>query len=179
MSKKALVVIDVQNDFVPGGALAVPDGHKVIETINTMMDSFDSVILTQDWHTQDDPSFESSGGPWPPHCVEGTLGAELHPELAKEKAHHVVKGRVNDKTSGTDLVEYLRSNQIEEVTMTGLALDYCVRETALALADAGFRVKVHLPGTRAVSEETARSALRDFEEAGIEAAGALEEAVAG
>lgn len=179
MPKKALVVIDVQNDFVPGGALPVPEGGQVVHPINEMMDSFDTVVLTQDWHPPDDPSFEASGGPWPPHCIRGTPGAELHPEVAKHKADHVVKGSVNDKTSGTDLIDYLRNGDVEEVTITGLALEYCVRETALALSDAGFRVTVHLPATRAIAEGSARSTLRDFEESGIEIAGALGEAIAG
>ncbi len=177
MSKSALVVIDVQNDFVPGGALAVNGGDRVVERVNQMMDSFDTVVLTQDWHPPDDPSFQEQGGPWPPHCIQGSPGAELHPALAKEKAHHVVKAAVNDKTSGTDLVAYLRDQDVEEVTVTGLALDYCVRETSLSLADAGFKVKVDLPATRAVAEETARKALADFEASGIEVTGNLEQAL--
>ncbi len=177
MGKRALVVIDVQKDFVPGGALAVPEGDEVVGVINELMDDYDTIVLTQDWHPADDPSFVEQGGPWPPHCIQGTEGAELHPDLAADKADHIVKAAVNDKTSGTDLVEFLKNSNVEEVTMTGLALDYCVRETALSLADAGFKVKVHLPATRAVSEDTARKAIADFQESGIEPTGALEEAI--
>jgi len=178
MGNKALLVIDVQNDFVPGGALAVPGGDKVVDEINEMMPSFDRVILTQDWHPPGDPSFQAFGGPWPPHCIQGTEGAELHARLSKDKAHHLVRASVNDKTSGTDLAEYLNNNDVDEVTVAGLALDYCVRETALALADKGFKVKVHLPATRAIAADTAARALEDFKAAGIETVGSLEDALA-
>lgn len=177
MSKKALVVIDVQNDFVPGGALAVPGGDKVVQEANNLMEKHDLVVLTQDWHSEEDPSFQAQGGPWPAHCVIGTQGAELHEGLDTAKADHVVKAAVNDKTQETDLVDFLRKNDVEEVTMCGLALDYCVRETALSLAKAGFRVTVALPATRAVAEETARSALEDFSKSGVATTGVLEDAL--
>lgn len=177
MSKKALVVIDVQNDFVPGGALAVPGGDKVVQEANELMKKHDLVVLTQDWHPEDDPSFQAQGGPWPPHCVIGTRGAEFHEALDTAKADHVVKAAVNDKTQQTDLVDFLRRNEVEEVTMCGLALDYCVRETALSLAKEGFRVTVALPATRAVAEQTAKSALEDFGKAGVATTGELKEAL--
>jgi len=175
--KTALVAIDVQNDFVPGGALAVPGGDRVVDRVNSLMGSHDVVILTQDWHPENDPSFENQGGPWPPHCVIGSKGAELHPDLDTSSADHVVKASVNDKTQGTDLIDWLREQGVETVTMAGLALDYCVRETALSLAKAGFKVKVDLPATRAVAEDTAKKALADFQDAGIAVEGSLQDAL--
>ena len=167
----ALIVVDVQNDFCPGGALAVPDGDQVIGPVNELARRAPFVVATRDWHPQDHESFASGGGPWPVHCVQGTPGAELHPDIDRTLVDVVVdKGQARDGEgySGfeqTDLEELLRELGAREVHVAGLALDYCVRATALDARKAGFEVVVHEGATRAVEAspgdaERARGELR-------------------
>jgi nicotinamidase/pyrazinamidase len=156
----ALLIIDVQNDFTPGGALGVPEGDAVIGHVNDLIASgrFELVLATRDWHPEDHGSFRTADppGPWPVHCVQGTFGAELHADLDHDRIHRVVdKGHARD-TEGysafdeTGLADALRESGVRDVTVVGLATDYCVRATALDALREGFAVTVDTAGTRAV-----------------------------
>lgn len=173
----ALIVIDVQNDFCPGGALAVPGGDEVVAPINAMMDRFDAVILTQDWHPAGHSSFASSHegaepfgmidmpyGPqvlWPDHCVKGTEGAAFHPQLRTDGDLIIRKGFnpaidsysaffENDHETPTGLEGYLRTRGIARLTLAGLATDFCVHYSAVDAARLGFEVTVRLDACRAI-----------------------------
>lgn len=169
-------MVDVQNDFCSGGALAVADGDAVVEPINRLAEGFDLVVATRDWHPADHASFIGAGGPWPPHCVQGTLGAELHPGLNARCIDVIVdKGRDPglEGYSGFEasgLEEYLRSRGVEHVHVAGLALDYCVKATALDARRLGFAVTLHLNATRAVEVEPgdAERAIAVLREAGVQ-----------
>lgn len=174
----ALIVIDVQNDFCPGGALAVAEGDRIINGINGLMDGFATVVFTQDWHPADHASFAANHpgaapfslaqmpyGPqvlWPTHCVQGTLGAEFHPDLRTDSAQLIVRKGFratidsysafyeNDQTTPTGLDGYLRSRGVTSVTLVGLATDYCVAYSALDAARLGFAATVLEGACRAI-----------------------------
>jgi nicotinamidase/pyrazinamidase len=155
---RALIIVDFQNDFTPGGALAVPSGDEIAERINALAASgdYDFVVATRDWHPADHGSFAEQGGPWPAHCVRGTEGAELHPALDRGPIDAVVdKGQAPD-TDGysafeaTDLASLLREHDVTGVTVVGLATDYCVKNTALDALRAGFEVTVDHNAVRGV-----------------------------
>jgi len=173
----ALLVIDVQNDFCPGGALAVTGGDEIVAGINGRMDGFDAVILTQDWHPAGHSSFASSHGAapmsmtdmpygpqvlWPDHCIQGSGGAAFHAELATHRADLIIRKGYNraidsysaffenDKTTPTGLEGYLRTRGIDTVTLVGLATDFCVNYSALDAARLGFRVTVDMALCRAI-----------------------------
>jgi nicotinamidase/pyrazinamidase len=172
---RALIVVDMQNDFCPGGALAVPDGDAVVEAVNRLASEASFVVATRDWHPTDHCSFAQQGGPWPVHCVSGTSGAELHPGIDRGQIDVVVdKGQARDTEGysgfeGTGLEELLRSREVDTVDVAGLALDYCVRATALDAKRAGFDVVVHRGATRAVEVQPgdADRAAADLREAGV------------
>ena len=193
---KALVVIDPQNDFCPGGALAVAEGDSIMQPINEMMGAFDLVILTQDWHPQGHSSFASSHGGaapfsltdmpygpqvlWPDHCIQGSDGAAFHPALDTVRADAVIrKGSnpavdsysaffENDKATATGLAGLLRDRGCEDLTMVGLATDYCVAWSALDGVANGFRVEVRLPACRAIDlDGSLDRSLADMRAAGI------------
>jgi len=153
---RALIVVDVQNDFCPGGALAVPDGDAVVEVVNRLASEAPFVVATRDWHPHDHGSFAAQGGPWPEHCVRDTPGAALHGGIDESQIDVVVdKGQVSDREgySGfedTGLERLLRERGVDAVDVAGLALDYCVKATALDAKRAGFDVTVHRSATRAV-----------------------------
>ena len=155
---RALVIVDFQNDFTPGGALAVRDGDAIAGRIDELARSgeYDLVVATRDWHPPDHGSFAAQGGPWPDHCVQGTPGAELHPALDRELVDVVVdKGqdRATEGYSGfeqTDLAELLRERAIDHITVVGLATDYCVMNTALDALRNGFGVTVDSSAVRPV-----------------------------
>jgi len=155
---RALLIIDFQNDFTPGGALAVRDGDTIAPKINALAASgdYDLVVATRDWHPADHHSFKAQGGIWPVHCVAGTQGAQLHPDLDRTKVDVVVdKGQAVDTDGysgfdGTDLDELLRERGITQVTVVGLATDYCVKNTALDALKAGFQVTVDSSAARGV-----------------------------
>jgi nicotinamidase/pyrazinamidase len=173
---QALIIVDVQNDFCPGGALAVPDGDAVVDAVNRMAREASFVIATRDWHPPDHGSFAAQGGPWPVHCVRDTPGAELHAGIDRGQVDAVLdKGQAPDREgySGfedTDLERLLRARDVETVDVAGLALDYCVRATALDAKRAGFDVIVHRDATRAVEVEPgdAERAVRELRAAGVE-----------
>src|SRR3712207_4906891 len=144
---RALVIVDFQNDFTPGGALAVPEGDRIADRIDALARSgdFDLVVATRDWHPPDHGSFAEQGGPWPPHCVQGTPGAELHPALDRSLVDVVVDKGQDPGTEGysgfeaTELGTLLRERGIDAVTVVGLATDYCVKNTALDALREGLR----------------------------------------
>jgi nicotinamidase/pyrazinamidase len=152
----ALIVVDVQNDFCPGGALPVPDGDAVVGPVNALAHDTDLVIATRDWHPSDHGSFAERGGTWPVHCVRDTPGAQLHDGIAVDRIDVVIdKGQSAEREgySGfedTALEQLLRERGIDTVHVVGLALDYCVKATALDAKRAGFDVVVHRGATRAV-----------------------------
>jgi nicotinamidase/pyrazinamidase len=153
---EALIVVDVQNDFCPGGALAVTDGDAVVGPVNRLAERMPFVVATRDWHPRDHGSFADHGGPWPVHCVQDSPGAQLHPGIECSRIDIVVdKGQAPDREgySGfedTDLERLLHEHDVDRVHVAGLALDYCVKETALDARRAGFEVVVHRGATRPV-----------------------------
>ncbi|HWT91879.1 MAG TPA: nicotinamidase [Solirubrobacteraceae bacterium] len=157
----ALVIVDFQNDFTPGGALAVPHGDEIAGRIGELLDSgrFDLVVATRDWHPADHGSFTERGGIWPPHCVAGTPGAELHDALDRARVDVVVDKGQDPATEGysgfqaTTLEQVLRERGIDCVTVVGLATDYCVRHTALDALELGFRVEVDRAGVRGIDAQ--------------------------
>jgi nicotinamidase/pyrazinamidase len=173
---EALLIIDFQNDFVPGGALPVADGDAIAPRVNELLDSgrFDLVVATRDWHPANHASFVEQGGPWPPHCVQGSPGAELHPSLDRARIDYVVDvgvGQADEGYSGfekSDLAEILRRHGIDAVTVVGLATDYCVRASSLDALREGFRVTVDREGVRGIDVEPGDSerALAEIEAAG-------------
>lgn len=175
----ALVAVDVQNDFCAGGSLAVPDGDQVVEVINTIAPRFRTVVTTHDTHPADHSSFAAQGGPWPPHCVEGTKGWELHPDLSVDADLQVFKGREQDDPGYTawtaELGAFLHGRGVRRVAVTGLALDVCVRATALDVAAAGFETVVLTDATRAVNvnPDDGDRTLAELRAAGIRTEAAL------
>jgi nicotinamidase/pyrazinamidase len=158
---KALIIVDFQNDFTPGGALEVREGDEIAPRINELAASgdFDFVVATRDWHPADHNSFAEEGGPWPVHCVAGTPGAQLHPALDTSAVDAIVdKGRepTHEGYSGfdhTNLGDLLRQRDVDEVMVVGLATDYCVKHTALDALRAGLRVGVDQQAVRGVDVE--------------------------
>ncbi|WP_299372094.1 bifunctional nicotinamidase/pyrazinamidase [uncultured Tateyamaria sp.] len=191
----ALIVIDVQNDFCPGGALAVPEGDSIVPGINALMDTAAAVVLTQDWHPGGHSSFASSHagrapydlidmpyGPqvlWPDHCVQGSDGSAFHPDLNADRADMIVRKGYrpgidsysaffeNDQTTPTGLDGYLHTRGITALTMVGLATDFCVNFSAVDAAKLGFDVTVRMDLCRAIDLDGSLAAARD----GMAAAG--------
>lgn len=178
--KKALIIVDVQNDFCSGGALSVPGAEEIIPYINSLMKNnvYDQVVLTQDWHPATHKSFASNNGRsvgetivmndipqfmWPDHCVQGSFGAEFHKDLHIPRNAHIVKKGKNveiDSYSGfqdnnhfvkTDLDDFLKYHNIELLEIVGLALDYCVKFTCLDAVQNGYLTCLHFNGTKAVN----------------------------
>jgi len=147
-TRDALVIVDVQIDFCPGGALAVPRGDEVIPSINQLLQYDWFAVATMDWHPAEHCSFAPHGGPWPPHCVQGTTGAELHPALEADKIEHIVtKASHPDKDAysgfeGTGLAKILHEKGVKRVVVCGIATDYCVSATAHDALKEGFEVLV-------------------------------------
>jgi nicotinamidase/pyrazinamidase len=171
---RALLIVDVQRDFCPGGALPVPDGDAVVAAANELMEDRDLVVVTRDWHPADHASFESFGGPWPSHCVQGTPGAELHPQLMRPPIGLVIdKGRLRTaqgysafEDTGLDVL--LRERAVTGVDVVGLALEHCVRATALDARRAGFEVALHRAATRPLDGAAGEGALAELAGAGVE-----------
>lgn len=194
---KSLLLIDIQNDFLPGGALAVPDGDQVIPVANRLMPHYPLVVATQDWHPGDHLSFASQHPGkkpgdriqldgveqilWPDHCVQGTEGAEFAAALNLGAVEQIVRkgtDRSIDSYSGffdnarrraTGLEDFLRSRAVDEVHVMGLATDYCVKFTALDAIDLGFSTVLLLEGTRAVElcEGDCQRAIEEMRAAGV------------
>ncbi len=191
----ALLVIDVQNDFCPGGALAVAEGDQVVPIINAMIPDFETVLYTQDWHPADHSSFAANHaeaepfsvtqmpyGPqvlWPTHCVQGTHGAAFHPDLILVGDLIIRKGFrwaidsysaffENDHKTPTGLTGYLRDRGITTLTLVGLATDFCVAYSAIDAAKQGFTVTVATKATRAIDlDGSLAKAMADMRAAGV------------
>jgi nicotinamidase/pyrazinamidase len=191
MPHTALVVVDVQNDFCPGGSLAVPDGDRVVPVVNrwiqhALAEGF-LVAFTQDWHPQNHVSFAARGGPWPPHCVQGTSGSALHPGLMLPPgaarfhkgydpdvdAYSGFAGRLADGDAawptGPRLLEWLAGRGVSRVVVMGLATDYCVRATALDAREAGLQAVLDPTACRAVDVQPGDgdAALAELAAAGV------------
>jgi len=172
----ALLIIDFQNDFTEGGALAVPDGDAIAPRVSELVDSgdFDLVVATRDWHPANHGSFREQGGPWPPHCVQGSPGAELHPSLERSKVDVVVNAGYQPDLEGysgfeeTDLARVLRDHDVDRLTVVGLATDYCVLHTAMDALREGFEVTIDRGGIRGidVAEGDSERALQELRAAG-------------
>lgn len=170
------MIVDFQNDFTPGGALAVAGGDAIADRLNELAadDRFELVAATRDWHPSDHGSFAEQGGPWPIHCVQGTEGAELHAALDRANLDMVVDKGQDPDTEGysafqaTNLSELLRERGIDKLTVVGLATDYCVMNTALDALREGFEVTVDSRGVRGVEVEEGDSerALEELRAAG-------------
>ncbi|WP_411838157.1 bifunctional nicotinamidase/pyrazinamidase [Paracoccus sp. ME4] len=185
---QALIVIDLQTDFCPGGRLAVAGGDEVVEAVNAMMAGHDAVVLTQDWHPADHASFAGNHpgaapfsvtqmpyGPqvlWPAHCVIGTPGAAFHPRLDVDRADLILRKGFragidsysaffeNDRTTATGLAGYLRDRGVTDLTFVGLALDFCVAWSAMDAARLGFRARVVEDACRAIDLDGSLDAAR-------------------
>jgi nicotinamidase/pyrazinamidase len=187
-ANEALIVIDVQNDFCPGGALAVAEGDQIVPGINALMAEFSAVVLTQDWHPAGHSSFASSHGAevmslmqmpygpqvlWPDHCIQGTQGAAFHADLETDRANLIIrKGHnpaidsysaffENDKTTPTGLDGYLRTRGIDSVTLVGLATDFCVNYSAVDARKLGFATTVNDALCRGIDFDGSLAAARE------------------
>jgi nicotinamidase/pyrazinamidase len=186
---EALLIIDVQNDFCPGGKLAVTDGDAVVPVINGLQEKFETVVLTQDWHPADHKSFAANHdgadafsmidmpyGPqvlWPVHCVQGTPGAELRADLKTDRSNLLIRKGFraeidsysaffeNDHSTVTGLAGYLRERGVDRLVMTGLATDFCVRFSAVDAAKLGFKVRVVEDACRAIDLDGSLAAAMD------------------
>jgi len=196
MAQYCLIIVDLQNDFCPGGALAVPDGNEIVPHVNRLIGEFDHVILTQDWHPDGHSSFASqhpgkkpfdvidlSYGEqvlWPDHCVQGTRGAGFRDDLRADKAELVIRKGFrhaidsysaffeNDHETPTGLTGYLHNRGIESVTLVGLAFDYCVGYSALDAVEAGFRTSVIESACRSIDPNGTGATMRDrLSDAGV------------
>lgn len=149
-STDALIIVDMQNDFMPGGALPVPNALEIIPTINNYINMFKGnkavIIATRDWHPPNHISFKSRGGPWPPHCIQGTKGAEFHPDLALPQDVLVISKAYDENIEaysgfeGTNLDQVLKSREVKRIFICGVATDYCVKATALDALRLGYQV---------------------------------------
>ena len=192
----ALIVVDPQVDFCPGGALAVTDGDRIMPYINAMMPSFDKVFITQDWHPEDHSSFASqhddaaaystidmvygSQTLWPDHCIVGSAGADFHPNLNSDFAAAIIRKGMNpmidsysaffenDKITTTGLGDLLHAHNVASVTLVGLATDFCVAWSALDAVKLGFNVSIDLKACRAIDlDGSLDKALSDMRGAGV------------
>ncbi len=194
--KAALLVIDVQNDFCPGGQLAVSEGDQIVPLVNAMMPGFDHIVLTQDWHPQDHTSLAGNhqgAAPfsvvempygsqvlWPDHCIQNTTGAAFHAELDTVPAQLVIRKGTNrlvdsysaffenDKVTSTGLDGYLKELGIASLSLVGLALDFCVKFTALDAAKLGYDVTVVQEAARGIDlDGSLTAALQEMRAAGV------------
>ena len=195
---KVLILVDIQNDFCKGGNLAVPEGESIVQQVNAMQKDYDLIVATQDFHPKNHKSFASNNPGkkigelgelngqvqvmWPDHCVQNTFGSEFHPLLNMTNVRKVFPKGVNpevdsysgffdnDKKSSTGLGEWLKEKGVKEVHVVGLALDYCVKATALDSAALGFKTKVFVSATKAVNlnPDDGRNAIEEMKAKGVE-----------
>jgi nicotinamidase/pyrazinamidase len=189
--KKALIVVDVQNDFCPGGSLAVADGTAVVPPLNKLMKEFldrgEPVFKTRDWHPARTKHFEVYGGTWPVHCVQDTPGAEFHPDLIDDPRIAIVSKGIDESADGysgfdgTNLAQILREQGVEEVWVGGLATDYCVKHTVLDALREGFTVKALAGAMRPVNVNPGdgKEAIEEMRNAGAEIVGNATKAAGG
>jgi nicotinamidase/pyrazinamidase len=181
--KRALIVVDVQKDFCPGGALAVAHGDEVVPPLNKLIGEFlerhEPVFKTRDWHPPQTKHFKEFGGVWPVHCVQGTQGAEFQPDLYDDPRIEIISKGTDERSEGysgfdgTNLAESLREQEVEELWVGGLATDYCVKHTVLDALREGFEVKALADAMRAVNvnPEDGAKAITEMKAAGAEIVG--------
>jgi nicotinamidase/pyrazinamidase len=189
--KKALIVVDVQNDFCPGGSLAVSHGDEVVAPLNKLMKEFldrgEAVYKTRDWHPEKTKHFATYGGTWPVHCVQNTGGAEFHPDLLNDPRITVISKGIDETSDGysgfdgTQLAQLLRDEGVEEIWVGGLATDYCVKQTVVDGISNGFKVKALADTMRPVNvnPEDGSKALDEMAAAGAEIVGSKSKAAGG
>ncbi|MGM0648576.1 MAG: nicotinamidase [Bacteroidota bacterium] len=168
----ALLIVDVQNDFCPGGALAAPEGDQVVPVINNIMSRFDIVVASKDWHPKESVHFEK----WPLHCIQDTWGAAFHPELEKDLIHQVFLKGTEGKDDGYSAFEatnlnlqtYLKDKGADRLYIAGLTTDYCVKDSVLSALEAGFDTCVIEDGIRPVNVNPGdgEAAIREMKNAG-------------
>ena len=169
---KGLLIVDVQNDFCPGGALAVPHGDRVVPVINTLMDRFPVIVASKDWHPYHTGHFDK----WPVHCVHNSPGAEFHPDLASARIDQVFLKGTGAKDDGysayeatnANLEQYLKDHRVDDLYVVGLATDYCVRQSALDAVARGFKTSVVTDAVAAVDVHPGdgERALKEMQAAG-------------
>ena len=174
----ALIVVDVQNDFTPGGKLPIAEGDRVVPVLNGWIgkarEAGATVVASRDWHPSNHMSFKEQGGAWPPHCIRFTEGAAFHPDLELPNDAPIVTKGDNpefDQYSAFDrtgLAELLKSKNVDTVWIGGLALDVCVRATVLDAVAEGFRVRLIRSATRAVNPDDGRRVIEELRDAGAE-----------
>ena len=171
---EALIIVDMQRDFMPGGALPVPEGDKVIPAIEELIKKFKKkgglIIATRDWHPPDHISFKEQGGPWPRHCVQNTEGAEIVVSLPKDTII-ISKADKPDKEAysgfeGTELAEILKEKGVKRVYICGVATEYCVRATALDAIKNGFEVYLIKDAVKGINPEDEEKVLKELKESG-------------
>lgn len=177
MAKQALIVVDVQNDFCPGGTLAVSHGDEVVGPLNKEIDAFldrgEPVYKSRDWHPPTTKHFKKYGGKWVDHCVQNTPGAEFHPALRDDPRIEVISKGLGDKNcysafDETNLASKLHQQHVEELVVGGLATDYCVKSTVLDALKRGFKVKALKNAMRAVVPSDGERAIEEMRAAGAE-----------
>ncbi|WP_297519255.1 nicotinamidase [Thermococcus sp.] len=175
MPEEALIVVDMQRDFMPGGALPVPGGDEIIPRCNKYIEEFRRrgalIVATRDWHPPNHISFKEQGGPWPAHCVQNTPGAEFVVDLPAD-AVIISKATEPDKEAysgfeGTDLAEILRKNGVKRVYVCGVATEYCVKATALDAVKHGFETYLLSDAVKGITSEDEERALREMKSAGV------------
>lgn len=193
---KALLIVDVQNDFCPGGALSVPEGDQTIPVINRLIDQFDVIIQTQDWHPNDHSSFASAHPEknpydivemkygtqvlWPDHCIQGTDGADFHPDLNTDKTQVIIRKGFrkeidsystffeNDQTTTTGLTGYLKQRGITDLYTVGLATDFCVKWSVLDGIDEGFNMHIVKDAVKGIDlDGSVDQAWKEMKEKGV------------
>jgi nicotinamidase/pyrazinamidase len=172
---QALLIVDEQNDFMPDGALGVPHGDEVVQPSNALAreERFALVIATRDWHPPDHFSFVAEGGPWPPHCVHDTPGAQLAQELDLDHVDVILDKGIEPDASGysaferPELRDLLQSRGIDAVTIVGLATDYCIVHTAQGALDQGLSVTVETAGIRGIDAGDSERALAELRARGV------------
>lgn len=170
---KALIVVDVQNDFCPGGALGVKDGNKIVPIINGLTQEFDLVVASRDWHPEETVHFDI----WPVHCVRGTEGAEFHPELSTRKFDKVFDKGTGNKDDGYSAFEatsenlngFLKDKGVDEVYICGLTTEYCVKSTAMDALNNGYKTFLFTDAIAPVNNQPGdeEKALDEMQEAGV------------
>src|SRR2546423_14898349 len=182
-TKKALIVVDVQNDFCPGGSLAVAQGDEVVAPLNRLIKEFldrgEPVYKTRDWHPAQTKHFAVYGGTWPVHCVQDTAGAKFHADLLDDPRITVISKGADETADGysgfdgTNLAQLLRDKGVAEVWVGGLATDYCVKETVLDAVRQGFEVKALADAMRAVNvnPDDGKKAIDEMQQAGADILG--------
>ena len=173
----ALIIVDLQRDFCPGGALPVADGDKVVQLVNELIKEAVAtgvrVVASRDWHPPGHASFHDAGGSWPPHCVQGSEGAQFHPDLRLPQNTIIIsKGEAPERDQhsafdSTGLADHLRRLGARRLLIVGLAQDVCVRATALDAVAGGFETHVRLSGTRPITSKGGRDAVEELRRAGV------------